>query len=73
MPASGQVFLQAEQFAGGQPVMDVFVNADIGRATITFMMQRVNDGWWGGENYILAAYPVPPRTLKFGIIWPLFN
>jgi hypothetical protein len=73
MPANGQVFLQAEQFAGGQPVMDVFVNADIGRATITFMMQRVNDGWWGGENYILASYPVPPRTLKFGILWPLFN
>lgn len=73
MPASGQVFLQAEQVAGGQPVLDIFVNADIGRATITFMMQRVNDGWWGGENYILAAYPVPPRTFKFGILWPLFN
>ena len=74
MPATGLFYLQdQQQIAGGQPVLDVFFHAGMGRATLSLMLQRVNDGWWGGENGLAAFYPVPPRTLKFGLRWLLYN
>lgn len=73
MPATGLFFLQEDQTAGGEPVLDVFFHAGMGRATLTLLLQRVNDGWWGGENRLAAFYPVPPRTLKFGLRWLLYN
>ncbi|MFN5356401.1 MAG: putative porin [Bacteroidota bacterium] len=73
MPATGLFFLQDDQAAGGEPVLDLFFHAGMGRATLTLLVQRVNDGWWGGENRLAAYYPVPPRTLKFGLRWLLYN
>ena len=73
MPATGISYLQSSEITGGAPTLDLFVNADIGRATLTIMLQRVNDGLFGGENYIAPGYPAPPRTLKFGVLWKLFN
>ena len=73
MPATGALYLQSNQQVGGSPSMDVFMNADIGRATLSLMMQRINSKWFGGENYIAPGYPAPPNTLKFGVFWKLYN
>jgi hypothetical protein len=73
MPATGAQYLQSDQLIGGSPVVDVFFNADLGRATLTLMMQRINNSWFGGENYVAPGYPAPPTTLKFGLFWKLFN
>jgi len=73
MPATGALYLQSNQFVGGSPSMDVFINADIGRATITIMMQRINNSWFGGEYLLAPGYPAPPNTLKFGVFWKLYN
>ncbi|MFN0187803.1 MAG: putative porin [Bacteroidia bacterium] len=73
MPATGALYLQSDQTVGGSPSMDVFLNADIGRATLTLMLQRINSKWFGGENYVAPGYPAPPNTLKFGVLWKLYN
>ena len=73
MPATGALYLQSNQLVGGSPSMDVFLNADIGRATLTLMLQRINSKWFGGENYVAPGYPAPPNTLKFGVFWKLYN
>jgi hypothetical protein len=73
MPATGLLYLQSTERMGGQPVADFFFHAGMGRATLTLMVQRFNDGWWGGENRLAAGYPVPPRTIKFGLRWLLLN
>lgn len=73
MPATGAQYLQSDQLIGGSPSMDVFLNADLGRASLTFMLQRINNKWFGGENYIAPGYPAPPNTLKFGVFWKLYN
>ena len=73
MPATGALYLQSNQQVGGSPSMDVFLNADIGRATLTLMLQRINSKWFGGENYVAPGYPAPPSTLKFGVFWKLYN
>jgi hypothetical protein len=73
MPATGALYLQSDQMVGGSPSMDVFLNADMGRATLTLMLQRINSKWFGGENYVAPGYPAPPNTLKFGVLWKLYN
>lgn len=73
MPATGVMHLQSSQFAGGAPTLDLFFNADIGRATLTFMLQRLNNRFFGDENYIAAGFPAPPRTFKFCVNWRLYN
>ncbi|MBL7923202.1 MAG: hypothetical protein JNL88_03300 [Bacteroidia bacterium] len=73
MPATGMNYLQSGQWVADSPVLDVFVNAVIGRATLTFMMQRLNDGMFGGENYLARGYPAAPKTIKFGLLWKLYN
>lgn len=73
MPATGAQYLQSDLLIGGSPSMDVFFNAELGRATLTLMMQRINNKWFGGENYVAPGYPAPPTTLKFGVFWKLYN
>lgn len=73
MPATGALYLQSDQTVGGSPSMDVFLNADMGRATLTLMLQRINNKWFGRENYVAPGYPAPPNTLKFGVLWKLYN
>lgn len=73
MPATGAQYLQSDQLVGGSPSMDVFFNAGLGRATLTLMLQRINNKWFGGENFLAAGYPAPPNTLKFGLFWKLYN
>ncbi|MBK9638401.1 MAG: hypothetical protein IPO63_11520 [Bacteroidetes bacterium] len=73
MPATGALYLQSNELVGGSPSMDLFLNADIGRATLTLMLQRINNKWFGGENYVAPSYPAPPNTLKFGVLWKLYN
>jgi hypothetical protein len=73
MPATGALYLQQEVNTGGKPTLDLFVNADIGKATITLMFQRVNAAWGQTSYYIAPGYPVAPSTIKFGLNWPLVN
>jgi hypothetical protein len=73
MPATGALYLQHDVNTGGKPTLDLFVNADIGKATITLMFQRVNAAWGQTSYYIAPGYPVAPSTIKFGVNWPLVN
>jgi Putative porin len=73
MPATGAQYLQSDRLVGGSPSVDVFFNADLGRASLTLMMQRINNKWFGKENYVAPGYPAPPTTFKFGVFWKLYN
>lgn len=73
MPITGQFYLQSGFNSGGEPVLDAFIHAAIGKATLSLVVQRLNDGLLGGEYYLAPGYPAPPRTLKFVLRWMLFN
>lgn len=73
MPLTGERYLINGFRTGGVPVLDAFFHAGIGRATLSFVVQRVNDGLFGDEYYVAPGYPAPPRTLKFVMRWLLFN
>lgn len=73
MPATSVFYSQNEQTCGGWPVMDVFVNAGIGKATLSLSYQRFNSLFSSGEYFIAAGYPGAPSTIKFSVNWPLVN
>lgn len=73
MPITGERFLQSGFRSGGAPVIDAFFHAGIGSATLSLVVQRVNDGIFGGEYFVVPGYPAPPRTFKFVLRWRLFN
>jgi len=73
MPITGERFLQSGFSCGGDPVIDAFFHAGIGCATLSLVVQRVNDGIFGGEYFVVPGYPAPPRTFKFVLRWRLFN
>lgn len=73
MPITGMSYLQSESTSGGSPAVDFFFHAGIGKATLSFVVQRLNDGLFGFDYYLAPGYPAPPRTLKFVLRWRLYN
>lgn len=73
MPLTGQTYLQSGLVSGGAPVVDAFFHAGLGKATLSLVVQRLNDGLFGMNYYLAPGYPAPPRTLKFVLRWRLFN
>lgn len=73
MPMTGERFLQSGFRSGGAPVIDAFFHAGIGSATLSLVVQRVNDGVFGGQYFLAPGYPAPPRTFKFMLRWRLLN
>jgi hypothetical protein len=73
MPATAMLHLQHEFNTGGVPVMDVFVNAGIGKAILSLTYQRFNNLFSEAEYFLAPGYPGAPSTLKFSVFWPLYN
>lgn len=73
MPITGLFYTQSGLNSGGAPVVDFFFHAGIGKATLSLVVQRLNDGLFGSDYYLAPGYPAPPRTLKFVLRWRLYN
>lgn len=73
MPATAVFYLQNEANIGGVPLVDVFVNAGIGKATLSLTYQRLSNLFLKSEYFLSPGYPGAPSTLKFSVFWPLFN
>lgn len=73
MPATAVFHLQNETNTGGVPLLDVFVNAGIGKATLSLTYQRLSNLFMKSEYFLAPGYPGAPATLKFSVFWPLFN
>lgn len=73
MPATSVFYLGAD---GDIPVhanWDVFANVDFGKATVTLLLQRLNNAFFGGESFVAPGYPAPSNTFKLVLNWKLFN
>lgn len=73
MPATAVLHVQHDVNTAGVPLMDVFVNAGIGKAILSFAYQRFNNLFSETEYFLAPGYPGAPSTLKFSVFWPLVN
>jgi hypothetical protein len=72
-PALDEFYLQSNKKYDGILVFNVFANFKIKSATLFLKMERINSGWTDENNFTRKGYPMPPRTLKFGLNWPMSN
>ena len=75
-PALGQFHNQnKEQFGGGSPYIDAFVNVQWKRATVFVKLVNANMGWpMDSADYFSAAgFIRSQRAVKFGIWWPFYT
>lgn len=73
MPALRSFYHQNDELLGNYPYIDVFVNAKIKRARLFLKYERLNSGFMPQNYFISPGYPNPDASLKFGVIWQLFN
>jgi len=74
MPATGQFYLQNSEKTGNYPLLDLFINFRIKTVRIFVRGENMLDAITPATNYSLVPYyPMPGRSLKFGIIWQFFD
>ena len=73
MSATNQFYLQNEKNYGNYVFIDAFINFEIHPVKIFIMASHINQGLMGGGYVLTPGYPMPDRSIKFGLIWMLFN
>jgi len=73
MPALRSYYLQNNQMIGGYPMIDVYLNAKIGKARLFVRYDHLNAGLTGNNYYASPDYPYQDASFRFGVTWLLFN
>ncbi|MBL0343178.1 MAG: hypothetical protein IPP71_21335 [Bacteroidetes bacterium] len=68
-PAVGVFYIQEEKKFGNYPRLGGFVNLKIKTAFIFVKIENFNSGIGDRTYYGALHYPLPGRTLKFGVNW----
>ncbi|HRX24931.1 MAG TPA: hypothetical protein P5512_12375, partial [Chitinophagales bacterium] len=71
-PVSGQFYYQSTDTLSFYPVTDAFVNFDI--KSFRFFVKGVNltQGLFAKGYFEAPDYPMPPRSVRFGLRWYIF-
>lgn len=73
MPALRSYYLQHNTETGNYPYVDLFVNFRVKRARMFLVLEHANSGLNGYEYYSAPAYPMPDRSLRFGVTWMFYD
>jgi hypothetical protein len=74
MPVVRQFYAQDHFDTGHDVLLDAFVNFKISRVRLFLKFEHIL-GWLtdAGPVYMIPFYPLPERTIKFGISWMFFD
>ncbi len=72
-PALGAYYFSYGTELGNYPYINVFLNLKLKRARFFFKVEHLNYKWNGGNYCLIQNYPIPPRSLKFGIFWSFYD
>lgn len=73
VPAIGDFVVRNERTIGNYPLIDVFANVKIRKATVFLKYEHVNQGLQSYTYYAAPHYPFPDRIFRVGISWRFFN
>jgi hypothetical protein len=73
MSATNQFYLQNVKNYGNYVFIDAFINFEIHPVKFFIMGSHINQGLMGANYVLTPNYPMPDRSIKFGLIWMLFN
>jgi len=73
-PALGNFFNNnSSNKLGNYPYINVFVNLKLKRARFFVKIEHLNYHWQKANYSMIDGYPMPPRSLKFGILWSFYD
>jgi hypothetical protein len=72
-PATSQFYHDDQFKTGDYPLVDVFVNARVKRATLVLKVEHVNHQLVTEGAYQFRNYPLPDRALKIGVSWGFYD
>jgi len=73
MPATGRYFSQTEEETGNYPFVNVFLNFKLKRTRVFVMADHVNSGLTGYDYFLIPAYPMNIRMIRYGLAWTFYN
>ncbi|TDG35253.1 hypothetical protein EZJ43_14230 [Pedobacter changchengzhani] len=56
-----------------EPVIDVFIKANLKRANLFLKYDYINQGLSANGYYTVNRYPMPDKFLKFGVSWNFYD
>ena len=56
-----------------EPVIDVWVKANLRRTSLFLKYDYANQGLFSGGFYTVKRYPMQDALLKFGLSWKFYN
>lgn len=72
-PALGSFYNNYSTSLGNYPYINVFVNFQLKRSRFFIKIEHLNYHWQAGNYCLVNTYPLPPRSLKFGIFWSFYD
>ncbi len=73
-PALADFYLQDEEMITMYPIMDLFFRLQIKTFRMFFLLQHLNQGWFGEPGYYIAPnYAAQDRAIKFGVSWQFYD
>ncbi|NSW46050.1 MAG: hypothetical protein HPY79_09590 [Bacteroidales bacterium] len=72
-PALGNFFNNNTSKLGNYPYINIFANLKLKRARFFVKIEHLNYHWQKANYSMVYAYPMPPRSLKFGILWSFYD
>lgn len=73
MPATGRYFSQTESQIGNYPYINAFLNLKVKRTRFFIMADHLNSGLTGYEYFLVPAYPLNIRMIKYGLAWTFYD
>jgi len=72
-PALGSFYNNYSTSLGNYPYINVFANLKLKRARFFIKVEHLNYHWQKANYSMIVGYPMPPRSLKFGILWSFYD
>ncbi len=72
-PSMRQFVWQNTTLIGNYPYLDFYASAQVQTMNLYIRFEHINQGFSGERYYATPNYPNPPRFLRFGVNWRLFN
>ena len=73
IPALGLFSLEGSSTIGNYPLVDLFFNVKIKKATVFLKIEHGNQGLMGYDYFAGPRYPFPDRVIRLGLTWRFFN
>jgi hypothetical protein len=73
MPALRAFYTQNNYKTGNYPYIDAFINIRVKRAKMFLLVEHLNSGMLNYDYFLVPAYPMPDRAIKFGIAWAFYD